>query len=192
MAGKEGHAARAGGVSDAAVRARTGKGWAEWFAILDAAGAVAWGHKETVRYLREEHGVPDWWCQMVTVGYEQGRGKRAPHQTPEGYQVGASKTVDVPLAALYAAWADPEVRARWLPDAGFTVRKATQDKSLRVTWVDGRTNLDVNFSPKGEGKSQVSLQHSKLEDAAAVERLRAYWREALERLKAGLETGGWS
>lgn len=192
MAGTEGEVARAGGISDAAVRARTGKGWAEWFAILDAAGAVGWDHKGIVRYLAEEHGVPDWWCQMVTVAYEQERGKRERHQTPGGYQLGASKTVDVPLAALYAAWEDPEVRARWLPDAGFTVRKATAGKSMRVTWVDGRTNVDVNFYPKGEGKSQVNLQHGKLEDAAAVERMRAYWRTALDRLKAGLESGVWA
>jgi hypothetical protein len=38
-----------------------------------------------------------------------------------------------------------------------------------------------------EGRSQVSLQHSKLPDAAAVGRLKAFWGEALESLAGTLE-----
>jgi hypothetical protein len=37
--------AKAAGISDAAVQAKTGKTWTEWFAILDQAGAAAWPHK---------------------------------------------------------------------------------------------------------------------------------------------------
>ena len=192
MAGGERPTARSGGVSDEAVRAGTGRSWAEWFAVLDAAGATGWPHKAMARYLAEHHGVSSWWAQTVTVGYEQERGLRQPYQTSEGFQVSVSRTVDVPLAVLYGAWEDGEVRARWLPDAGFTVRKATRDKSIRATWVDGRTNVEASFSAKGEGKSLVTLQHSRLADAAAVEELRSYWRAALDRLKAGLETGRWA
>ena len=59
------------GVGSEAVQAKTGKTWAEWFAILDAADAQTMSHPRIARYLQEEHSVPDWWCQMVTVGYEQ-------------------------------------------------------------------------------------------------------------------------
>ncbi len=102
-----------------------------------------------------------------------------------GYQAGASRTVDVPLAALYRAWADDDERRRWLPDE-IVVRKANVDKSLRVTWPDG-SSLEVLFYAKGEGRSTVQLDHRKLADDATVERMRAYWKERLAALKAQLE-----
>ena len=54
-------------------------------------------HKEIAVYISEKEGCPSWWCQMVTVGYEQERGLREKHQKPDGYSVSASKTVAVPV-----------------------------------------------------------------------------------------------
>lgn len=170
------------GISTEAVKAKTGKGWAEWIDILDAAGAKALAHKDIAIYLSEKQGVSDWWCQMVTVGYEQARGLRGKHQKPEGYQISRSKTLAAPAATLYAAWADKRKRTRWLKDAPLTIRTATSDKSLRILWGDGKTSLDVNFYPKGEGKCQVVVQHSKIANAKAAENLKAYWAKALGNL----------
>ena len=173
-------------VSDDAVRARTGRGWAEWIALLDAAGAREMTHRQIVAHLATEHGVGPWWQQMVTVGYERARGMREKNQTAQGYQVGGSRTVGVPLERLYAAWTDARVLRRWLPDERFTVRRAVPQKSLRITWSDG-SDLHVLFYGKGDHKSQVTVDHRKLPDAAAVERTRAQWKERLERLRAALE-----
>jgi len=68
-------------VSDAAVQAKTGKTWQEWFAVLDAAGARAMDHKTSAAYLYKQLRLPDWWAQMVTVGYEQARGQSRPGLT---------------------------------------------------------------------------------------------------------------
>ncbi len=180
---------KSAGISDEAVRARTGKGWEEWFAILDAAGAVNMGHKEIVAYLVEHHEAPGWWQQMIAVTYEQARGLREKHETPSGYQVSASKTVGVPVAALFQAWQDEATCRQWLPDAPLTVRKATLNRSMRISWAGGQSNVDVNFYARGDARSQVAVEHSRLADSVAVERMRAYWTEALGRLKALLETG---
>lgn len=72
------------GMSDAAVRAKTGKGWSEWFKILDAAGARKMEHRDIANYLHKHHNVPGWWDQMITVGYEQARGRREKRQKPSG------------------------------------------------------------------------------------------------------------
>jgi uncharacterized protein YndB with AHSA1/START domain len=168
-------------VSDAAVQAKTGKTWAEWFAVLDTVGAAKLDHKGIVAIL-EKHGVDGWWCQMVTVGYEQERGLRDRHQKADGYSVSASKTIAVPVERLFAAWHDAKLRKRWLKEA-ITIRKATASKSLRITWADGMTNVEVNLYPKGEARSQVAVQHSKLADAAGAARMKAYWGETLEQLK---------
>jgi len=56
-----------------------------------------------------------------------------------------------------------------------------------VTWVDGKTSLAVDFSSRGATKTVVAVQHGKLRDARAAERMKSYWTAQLERLKALLE-----
>jgi len=170
-------------VSDEAVKAKTGKDWGEWFAILDEAGAQNMTHKDMVAFLVDQHQVGPWWQQMVTVTYEQARGLREKHEKPEGYQISRSKTFSAPVESIYAAWGDEAQRARWLPDPEITIRKATPLKTLRVTWADGKTLLDVSFTPKGSDRTQVTVQHSKLPDAGQAEQMKAYWSEALTRLE---------
>jgi uncharacterized protein YndB with AHSA1/START domain len=172
-------------MSDEAVQAKTGKTWDEWFAILDAAGARTLGHKEIVALLSGQHGIGPWWRQMVTVTYEQARGMREKHQTASGYTANASRTLAVPVGRLFEAWSDADLRRRWLP-VEMTVRKATPDKSLRITWPDG-SNVDVGFLAKGESRSQVAVEHAKLPDAEAVTRAKGYWKQALDRLRDILE-----
>ncbi len=58
---------------------------------------------------------------------------------------------------------------------------------MRITWIDGATHLDVTFYVKGDAKSQVIVQHGKLPDAKGAETMKAYWSEALDRLKSCLE-----
>lgn len=168
-------------MSDEAVRAKTGKHWAEWFSLLDASNARQMEHKEIVKLLREQHRIPAWWCQTVTVNYEQARGLREKYQAPTGYQANGSKTIPVPVERLFAAWTDEAALRRWMPDPDFEVRKATPSRSLRLRWKDGSV-VDVNFYEEGSAKSKVQLQHSKLANREQVERLKAYWQEHLGRL----------
>jgi hypothetical protein len=179
---------RTGGISDEAVKKATGRTWEQWFRILDAAGARKMKHKDIALSIDKKFPeIGGWWCQMVTVGYEQARGIREKHQTPDGYKISGSKVINAPVKAVFNAWQDEKTRRRWLPDAGFTIRKATPHKSMRITWVDGKTSVDVNFYPKGNGKAQISLQHTKLSDAKAAEKKKAYWSKQLDRLKSLLE-----
>jgi uncharacterized protein YndB with AHSA1/START domain len=176
------------GISAEAVRARTGRTWAEWFAVLDRAGAKKMTHQQIVAYLHGQHGVGSWWQQMVTVGYEQARGLREKHETPRGYQVSVSKTFGIPVTRLYRAWKDKAARLRWLPETALTIRKATPNKSLRITWAKGETNVEVNFYIKGASKSQVTVQHNKLPSLRQGERMKAYWAGRLAALGRFLET----
>lgn len=170
------------GIGSPAVSAKTGKTWPEWFKILDVDGAAEMTHKEIAVHLHETHGVGPWWCQMVTVGYEQARGRRVKHETPQGYSVSRSATLPVPIEVAFEAWKDAKVRNRWLKEKGLTIRKATAPKSVRITWPD-ETSVEVNLYSKGDAKCQVSVQQNKLADAKAVEKMKKYWGEALQRLK---------
>ena len=173
-------------MSDEAVESKTGKTWSRWFKHLDAAGATKMSHQEIVAHLVDKHGIRPWWQQMIAVTYEQARGLRDKHQKPGGYEISVSRTVAAPVSKAFKAWTDEKIRNQWLP-SNLTIRKASTNKSLRVTWEDGKTSLSVSFLPRDAGKSQVVAQHSKLPDAKAATKMKKFWAEALDRLKEVLE-----
>lgn len=175
--------------SNEALLDRTGRGWAEWFALLDSWGATERTHTEIARWLRTEHQVHSWWAQTLTIGYEQARGMRAPGQQSNGYYAASgSKTVAVAVDRAFAAFADASVRAQWLPDVTIGVRTATAPKTFRADWADGSTRIAVTFTPKSEVKAQVAVIHEKITDADTAAHLKTYWRERLAALKQLLES----
>ena len=170
------------------VRRATGRDRGEWFALLDAWGAAGRPYREIADWLAGEHGLSKWWAQKLIVEYEQLRGIRPPSVRRDGtFEVGASKTVSVPVERLFAAFADPELRARWLPDAAMRESASEPGRLLRFGWADGATRVVVNFTPQGDAKSQVDLQHQRLPDATTAADRKAYWRQRLTALKALLE-----
>jgi uncharacterized protein DUF4287 len=175
-------------MSDEAVKARTGKVWAEWFAILDEAGAAKWKHQEITAHLQKKHKVGPWWTQMIAVPYEHARGIREKFQKCDGeFAASGSRTLNVPISKLYTAWTDEKLRRKWLPDAKLEITTATRNKSLRAKWAEGKSRLSVNFYPKGPAKCQAAVDHMKLESSAECARMKSYWFEALNRLEAELQ-----
>ncbi len=174
------------GISAAAVKKATGQTWAEWLVLLDRAGARKLTHREIVRLLQLRHKLSDWWRQMVAVGYEQARGLRVKHQRADGFEISVTKTIVAPVDRAFAAWKDAALREKWLPRTPLTVRKATPHKSIRILWPDS-TSLSVNFWPKGPLKCRVVPEHGKLTTPEAAEKMKAYWMEKLEALRAFLE-----
>jgi Domain of unknown function (DUF4287) len=170
-----------------AIRERTGRGWEDWFDLLDEWGATERSHKEIATWLREEHDTGGWNSQSITVSYERARGLRAVGEHADGFTVTASKTIDVPIDTLYDAFIDVEQRRRWLPDAELHERTATRPKSARFDWGDTTTRVVVGFESKANGKSVAALAHEKLPDAAEAERMKAFWRERVAVLKEVLE-----
>ncbi|HEY1536670.1 MAG TPA: hypothetical protein VGF76_21765 [Polyangiaceae bacterium] len=172
------------GVSSDAVARRTGKSWAQWFQLLDAAGAAQLDHKGIVAVLAQRHGVGPWWQQMVTSAYEQARGKRETQTADEGFQVDIVKTLELPLAKLFRFWSEPAERNKWLADDRFSIHKATASKSIRARWGRGVSRIDVDFCEKGPSKSQVTVQHNKIESSDAAEQMKAYWAKKISALEA--------
>ena len=175
------------GKSDALIKERTGCNWERWVKALDRAKAETWPHREIAKYVMEKYKIPGWWAQTVTVGYERIKGLRAVGQRRDGsFEASKSKTFTVPLDRLYQAFVDSRTRARWLPGIQLTVRTATRNKSMRITWPDG-TSLEVGFMSKGTSKSQVALQHVRLPDRTAATRMKEYWAERLAALEQVLD-----
>lgn len=174
---------KSAGISSEAVYKATGRTWDEWGKLLDKDGCKKRPHKEIAQIVHEKHGVGPWWSQMVTVGYEHLRGLRRAHETCDGWKSSVSRTLNVPLAKMFDAWTDEEVRVAWMGKKKITIRKATKNKSMRITLHDD-TSVEVNFYSKGPGKSQVAVQHSKLQGEADVVKSKKYWSGAMDKLKA--------
>ena len=173
--------------SDEVIRRRTGRGWEEWFDLLDAWGAIARPHGEIARWVASEHGADGWSSQSIAVSYERARGLRAVGERKDGFAATATKTIAVPAEVLFDAFADESLRGRWLPDADLRERTATRPKSARYDWGDGRTRLVVSFEAKDDAKSTLALSHERIPDAEQAERLKVFWRERVAVLKEVLE-----
>jgi hypothetical protein len=165
--------------SDEAIRQRTGRGWEQWFDLLDEWGAAERPHREVARWVAEELGIEPlgWEAQAVTVSYERARGLRAVGERSDGFAITASKTVAVPVERLYEAFVDESLRRRWLPDAELRERTATKPRSVRFDWGAGESRVNVTFMAKGDAKSTVALEHARLTDAEQAERMKTFWRE---------------
>jgi uncharacterized protein YndB with AHSA1/START domain len=173
-------------ISDDAVRNATGRGWGDWFQLLDSAGAAGCAHREIVALVRGISGPGAWWEQMIAVSYEQRRGMRDKHQKSDGYQISASRTIDVPIASAWEAWSLSRKRIRWLGE-NLSISGRSELRSLRFPWKTGGKCL-VTFVEKGEGRCTVSVEHSRIDTAEHAEETKLFWREALGRMKSMLET----
>ncbi len=174
--------AKLAGMSDAALKAKTGCPWARWVKTLDHLKADTWPHQKIAAYVHDQYEIPAWWAQTIAVGYERIRGLREIGQRRGGsYEATKSRTFAVPVVSLYLAFVVARARARWLSGVKLTVRKTTAEKSVRITWDDG-TPVEVGFTAKGTGKSSVQIQHRKLPDRATATRIKAFWTERLDAL----------
>ena len=64
-------------VTEDEVLSGTGKGWEEWFRILDESGISEKGHDPMVKHLQNHYSLNQTWAQAVAMRYENDRGLRS-------------------------------------------------------------------------------------------------------------------
>jgi hypothetical protein len=174
-------------ISEAKVKAATGKGWMGWFVILSRMDATAMPHKDVAKRLKEKHGAPSWWAQMIAVEFERARGGRKKNERAGGtYAVNVTKVMPVGLSKLFAK--ATAAHKDWFPPGVFEETSKTKDKYWRGKWKDGR-KLEFGFYAKGEGKASIMLEVRNLPDEADVEKQRTAWKKAMGRLESLLSRG---
>jgi uncharacterized protein YndB with AHSA1/START domain len=173
---------------DASIRERTGRGWEEWFDLLDAWGAPERTHREIAIWVAEQQGIVPlaWNAQAVAHSYELARGLRAVGEHHDGYRASITRTVAVPVERLFDAFVDPAQRERWF-DGDLHERTATEPRSARFDWGEGDSRVHVTFAPKGDGRSTATVSHERLADAAEAEGMKAFWRDRMTTMKQELE-----
>jgi len=172
-------------MTDACIKAKTGKGWDYWFPALDKAGVAKLDHHAIAALLEKKFKTGPWWGQMIAVSYERARGIRAMNQKCDGeFSVSVSRVMPVDLPTLFAR-ATGEAKA-WFPRGSFVESSRTRDKYFRGAWGKDGARLEINFYAKGAAKSQIVVQVNKLSGTEAVERERGAWKKAMAKLEAAL------
>jgi len=176
-------------ISDKMLLGKTGKPIEHWFKIFDKKGAMKLSHPEIYALAAGTKGLEslgEWNQNLLTTTYEWSRGIKERGQKEKGFEIGVSKTISVPINILYRSLTDDKMRIKWLNEK-IMIRKATENKSARITWCDNETSLSVDFYPKGADKSQIVVQHLKIRDSKKAKQLKEYWGETLGHLKKILE-----
>lgn len=169
------------GHTDDAIRANTGRDWEQWRALIDAWPGHADGHAAVAAWLHDEHGVPGWWAQSVTVGWERITGRRLKHQMADGtFTANRSATITIDPDALRELLLDADGRAALFPGMDVTLRSRPTSKNLRLGFEDGIAEVAV--APRDDGRATVSVAHTKLGSPDEVEHWKAFWGDWLEAL----------
>jgi hypothetical protein len=166
---------------DAVVVEHTGRTWDQWCGVIDGWPGHRDGHAAVATWLQDEHGLPGWWAQSVTVGWERLTGRRLPHQMADGtFTANRSATITIDPARLDALLRDETGQAWLFPGLEPQLRSRPTSKNIRLALVAGVVELAI--APKPDGRATVTVQHAKLPSPAAVVRWKAYWGDWLAAL----------
>jgi hypothetical protein len=167
--------------SEAVIADATGRGWREWCELIDAWPGNEDGHAAVATWLQAEHGVPGWWAQSVTVGWERITGRRLPHQVADGtFTANRSRTIDTDHAALAELLRDGEGRAELFPGLAPELRSRPTSKNVRLG-IDGGV-VEIAIAPKGDHRATVHVSHARLASPEEVAHWKAFWGDWLDAL----------
>jgi len=175
-----GEALRLAGVGTDAVAKATGKAWDQWLAILDKAGPSRCPTRRSRRCSRTStacrRGGARW--SPSATSRPAACGRRTRRATARGQRLAhAPREPGAPLRRVGGPGAARAV-ARRRAGRG----EARHGGEIHAHHVgSGDSSVDVTFHPRGDGKSQVAVEHGKLRDRKAVDRQKGFWGGALDR-----------
>ena len=165
-------------VGDDAVREATGQGRDDWFALLDAAEASGWKHRDIASWLVREHQVDPWWSQNITVAYEQARGIRSPGQRQDGtYEASVTRTVALEKAEALRALAAVVSGELGIEPLGLNLE--AKNATARFP-LDGGEFVLASSSDRPGGKASIGLVWGRMPDDARLSEAKSRMREWLK------------
>lgn len=176
--------AATGGVSDDKTLEATGRRSADWFGMLDQAGARDWSHKQIAEHLVDAHGVDGWWAQSITVGYEQATGRRRPGQQQDGtFTASVSRRIPGEGSAVFGR-AMPHLEATF----GAPMSARPEANNPGATWAPepvgsgARERLLLSVRPAAGKPATVTLTWSGMADDTALATVKERLVQVLDSL----------
>jgi uncharacterized protein YndB with AHSA1/START domain len=175
--------------SDDRIRERTGRGWEQWFDLLDDWGSHEMKHRDIARKVAAELDIDPlaWNAQAITKSYERTRQGKLAGEQEDGFTVNVSRTMAASAATAFEAFTDDTSRSAWLPDAPLRARTATAPRTAHFDWADDGSRVHVYFVEKDGGRTTVTVRHARLARAEIADATKLAWRERLVALKAYAE-----
>ena len=190
------------------VAAATGKSFPHWFGEIDGWGGAALGRREIGQRLLEGYKLDPWWIATINIEYEAAKGLVEKDGRAKGYTICATKSIKAAPDACFDAFASASALDRWLgPDHALAfadggslrngdgnqaqIKKLSPGKTIKLIWqqADAATDtpVEIKFQPSG-AKTTVMSTHDRLQTREDADGMRRAWGEALDRLKARLES----
>ncbi len=167
-------------IASVAVEQATGRSWEQWLPLLDADDAKRMTHKEIVAHLRSMYTVDERWGQKVAAGYAQARGLHVAHQSANGFAVTSTRTMESSVSAVFRAFNDP-TRRDWCHERLYSVQTAVAPRMLRLAMPD-KSTVTVSITRKGNTRTMVAIEQTKIADAQAADQAKLAWKQALDRM----------
>lgn len=128
----------------------------------------------------------DWWVQSTAVTFEQHAGLRVPGQTStDDFQLSTTRTVPGDKVQPLKAWLETvNLRAEFggVPIGGEASTSSTDRWRYWRVSLTHETRVVVNISDKSDGKSSLTLQHSKLNSVDDIIYWHPIWKDLLAQL----------
>jgi uncharacterized protein YndB with AHSA1/START domain len=182
---------------------KTGKTLDQWYKELDSIDGLKQGRRAINSYLYEKNLDP-WWCTTIAIEYEKHHNVRKKDGLYEGYFICSTKTIAAAPDKVFEAWSSGDGLSKWfaggtkaqVKDGGTyeskdgnrgTFQRVRQNKDIRMSFENeaftAPSLVDVQFQDKGKGKTGLMVNHSRIQERAEADSLRAAWAEALSKLK---------
>jgi uncharacterized protein YndB with AHSA1/START domain len=189
-------------VTDEACLAATGRTITQWIEAMEEQGATCKTRRDAISWLVPQMNKDFWWPTTIWVEMERRKGIVKKDGRAEGYNICSTKTVNAPIAAVFAAFATPG-ELNWFggvvesdhsiksPEGHVgTATRVRQDKDLRYVWQtkgsSDPSEVEVMLSEKA-GKTGIIVNHNRIQTRNEADGLRRAWGEALTKLKQQLE-----
>lgn len=169
-----------------AVKKASGKGWIEWFDLLDEEKAGDLSHAEIVQFLEARHNVPGWWAQSIAVEYERYLGRRQVGQVKDStFQTAVSKTLPGGLDQVFKLWLNSVQGLKefnFIPLAGKpATSKSEKWRYWRVDLMDG-SKVTITVGTKSADKSILTFSNERLKNQDAIEPWKVFWKNYINNL----------
>lgn len=157
----------------------TGKTWDEWLDVLDKDNAVSMTHNNRVSNIHRKYNVDNWWAQNISVRYERARGLKQKFEKFDGtFETSKSKTFNIELTKLFQLI---QTLIKNLSFGDIEITTLNKNKNIRGK-MNNTTTFSFYFHSKGN-KTQLMIQHFKLNNSEHCEQIREFWNKKLKEIE---------
>ncbi|NQV53924.1 MAG: hypothetical protein HQ500_12115 [Flavobacteriales bacterium] len=159
----------------------SGRNWTQWYNELDSPKFRGSSCDEVEDILVYEYGIERNWARRITNRFAAKHSFHSGTEDLPCFEISVRKTFDYPINEVFwnaSQWFESEQRA--------TETELLNGNLLTCQWKTDHSKIEVKFHKKGEGKTQMILQHDRIHSRMDAEIMRNFWKESLRGMVEAL------